>query len=63
MDAAGGLASGVLVVARVELRAGNVESLELSRYYGAFLARSLVQMPVHAQVCGEIMQVSGGCRR
>jgi hypothetical protein len=62
-DVAGGLASGVLVVARVELRAGNVESLKLSRYYGAFLALSLVQTPVRRQVCGEIMQVSGLCRR
>ena len=60
---AGGLASGVLVVARVELRAGNVESLKLSWYYGAFLALSLVQTPVRAQVCGEIMQVSGLGRR
>lgn len=63
MDAAGGVASGVLVVARVELRAGTVESLELSRYYGAFLAFSLVQTPVRRQICGEIMQVSGVCRR
>ena len=63
MDAAGGLASGVLVVARVELRAGSVESLKLLRYYGAFLAPSLVQTTVRGQVCGEIMQVSGGCRR
>ena len=63
MDAAGGLASGVLVVARVELRAGSVESLKLLRYYGAFLARTLVQTPVRGQVCGEIMQVSGLCRR